>query len=699
MLFKKSFFSLLMMAAAMFILWSCDSSTKTNEGDGDGTGTEVKDGEAGEWQTVTEQFADLRILRYQVPGFESLPVEQKTLLYYLYEAAMNGREMIYDQNYKHNLCVKRTLENIYGTYSGEKSGEQWEAFHTYLKRVWFSNGIHHHYSTKKLVPEFTETYFEELFNNSDQGKMPLSDGETAEQLLAKLKPIMFDPTVAPKRVNQSGDLIASSANNYYEGVTQAEVEAFYEAMIDKSDETPISYGLNSKLMKDENGEIFEKVWKVGGMYTECLEPVANWLEKAAGAAESEKQGTALTKLVEYYRTGDLKKFDEYNIAWVQDTESDIDVINGFIEVYGDAMGYRGAFESVVQITDPEASKRIKAISAEAQWFEDNSSIMDEHKKADVQGISARVINVVIESGDASPSTPIGINLPNANWIRANHGSKSVNLANIVNAYDDASKSSGVLEEFAYNEEEIALAREHGALASNLHTDMHEVIGHASGKLNPGIGTPKETLKAYASTLEEARADLVALYYITHPKLVEIGVMPTTDVGKAEFNSYIRNGLMLQLRRLELGEELEEAHMRNRQIVASWAYEKGKEDKVIEKVKKDGKSYFVINDYEKLRDIFGQLLREIQRIKSEGDYEGGKELVENYGVKVDQEVHKEVLERVESLNIAPYSGFINPVLTPVMEGDKIVDVKIEFPTDFTEQHLYYSEKYSLLPTYN
>lgn len=697
MVFKKHFHTLLLMAAAFLFMWGCEPTTKTDGSETDG-GTEVE-GEASEWQTVTEQFADLRILRYKVPGFETLPLEQKTLLYYLYEAAMNGREMIYDQNYKHNLCIKRTLENIFQTYSGEKSGAEWEAFHTYLKRVWFSNGIHHHYSTKKMAPEFSETYFEDLVKNSDQAGFPLQDGETVEDLVAKLKPILFDPNVDPKRVNLAGDLITGSANNYYEGVTQAEVEAFYEKMIDKDDPNPISYGLNSKLVKNENGEIEEKVWKVGGMYDAALVQVANWLEKAAGAAESEKQGTALTKLVEYYRSGDLKKFDEYNIAWVQDTESDIDVINGFIEVYGDAMGYRGAFESVVQITDPEASKRIVAISAEAQWFEDNSSIMDEHKKEDVKGISARVINVVIESGDASPSTPIGINLPNANWIRAEHGSKSVNLANIVNAYDDASKSSGVLEEFAYNEEEINLAKEHGALAGNLHTDMHEVIGHASGKINPGIGTPKETLKAYASTLEEARADLVALYYITHPKLVEIGVMPTTDVGKAEFNSYIRNGLMLQLRRLELGEELEEAHMRNRQIVASWAYEKGEADKVIEKVKKDGKTYFVINDYDKLRDIFGQLLREIQRIKSEGDYEGGKALVENYGVKVDQEIHKEVLDRVEKLNIAPYSGFINPVLKPVMEGDKIVDVKIEYPSDFTEQHLFYSKNYALLPAYN
>jgi len=692
---------LLMFAAVLFLVWGCEPTEKTGDGSGE-TNTETgssEETEAEEFKVLTEQVADLRILRYQVPGFESLPLEQKELLYYLYEAALVGREIIYDQNYKHNLCIKRTMENIYQTYSGEKSGENWTSFHTYLKRIWFSNGIHHHYSTKKMAPDFDAEYFMELVQNSDQAGFPLSEGETVDDLVAKLKPVLFDPSIDPKRVDQSGDLVANSANNYYEGVNQAEVEAFYESKIDKSDPNPISYGLNSKLMRDENGEIVEKVYKVGGMYSNSIEKIAYWLDKAAGVAENEKQGTALTRLAEYYRTGDLAKFDEYNIAWVEDTESDIDVINGFIEVYGDAMGYRGAFESVVQLTDPEASKRIVAISKEAQWFEDNSSIMDEHKKENVKGISARVINVVIESGDASPSTPIGINLPNANWIRAEHGSKSVNLANIVNAYDAASKSSGVLEEFAYSEEEIQLAKEHGALAGNLHTDMHEVIGHASGKINEGIGTPKETLKAYSSTLEEARADLVALYYITHPKLVEIGVMPTTDVGKAEFNSYIRNGMMLQLRRLELGEELEEAHMRNRQIVASWAYEKGEADKVIEKVKKEGKTYFVINDYDKLRDIFGQLLREIQRIKSEGDYEGGKALVENYGVKVDQEIHAEVLKRVETLNIAPYSGFINPVLKPVMEGDKVVDVKIEYPDDFTDQHLYYSKNYALLPTYN
>lgn len=695
----KKLIMLLFLGVAVTSFWGCEEKA-TGEG---GTDTENPEGEAGgeegEFQWVTEQFADLKILRYQVPGFEELSLEKKKLLYYLSEAALAGREIIYDQNYRYNLAIKRTLENIYQTYSGEKSGEEWEAFHTYLKRVWFANGIHHHYSTKKFKPEFSEAYFIELFNNSDASKMPLREDESAEDLLINIRPAIFNPDIDPKRVNQSGDLIASSANNYYDpDLTQAEVEAFYEKMIDKNDPTPISYGLNSKLVK-ENGEIKEKVWKVGGMYSEALTEVANWLEKAAGVAENDKQKATFEALVKYYRSGDLADFDAYNILWVQDTESEIDVINGFIEVYGDAKGYRGAFESVVQITDPEASKRIEAISAEAQWFEDNSSIMEEHKKENVKGISARVINVVMEAGDASPSTPIGINLPNANWIRAEHGSKSVNLANIVGAYEEASKSSGMLKEFAYNEEEIELSKQYGSISDKLHTDMHEVIGHASGKINPGIGTPKETLKAYASTLEEARADLVALYFMLDQKLIDIGVMESLDVGKAGYNDYIRNGLMLQLRRLEMGEEIEEAHMRNRQLVCKWVMEKGAPDNVIEQKKEEGKTYFVINDYDKLRILFGDLLREIQRIKSEGDYEAGRDLVENYGVKVDPEVHAEVLERVESLNIAPYSGFINPVLTPVMENGEIVDVKIEYPDDFTEQHLYYASKYAFLPHYN
>ncbi len=644
---------------------------------------------ADKFEYLAEQFADLRILRYRVPGFEELDLQTKELLYYLYEAANAGKEITYDQNYKHNLCVKRTLENIYRTYSGAREGEDYENFVVYLKRVWFANGIHHHYATKKMIPEFSKEYFKALVAGSEQSGFPLQDNETVDALVEKLTEILFDPTVDMKRVNKdpNADPVAGSANNYYEGVTQVQAEEFYANMKKKDDPEPISYGLNSKLIMTENG-LEEKVWKVGGMYTEAIEQVVYWLKKASGVAESEPQKKA-----------DLATFDAYSIAWVNDADSKVDVVNGFIEVYGDAIGYRGAYESVVSVRDVEASKRIAAIGDEAQWFEDNSSISDEHKKEKVVGISAKVINVVAESGDASPSTPIGINLPNANWIRSNHGSKSVNLGNIVKAYNEAKKQGGMLEEFAFSEEEIALAKEHGALAGDLHTDMHEVIGHASGKLNDGIGTPKETLKSYSSTLEEARADLVALYYLMDPKLIDLGIMTTLDVGKTEYNSYIRNGMMMQLVRLEEGETIQESHMRNRQLVAKWSYEKGKEENVIERVIKEGKTYMVVRDYEKLKVIFGELLKEIQRIKSEGDYEAGKNLVETYGVQVDPELHKEVLARYEKLGIAPYAGFINPVLKPVMEGDKVIDVLIEYPGDFSEQMMYYAENYSFLPTYN
>lgn len=641
-----------------------------------------------------EQFADLQVLRYKVPGFEKLTPKEKELAYYLYQAAYCGRDIIWDQHNKHNLAIRRTLENIYTTYKGDKNTEDYKKFVVYTKRIWFSNGIHHHYAKYKIMPEFSEQYFEELVKNSDAKGFPIP----VEEVLKRLKPIMFDPNIDAKGVDldPNKDVIQASANNNYEGVTQKEVEEFYKAKINPNDPTPISYGLNSKLMK-ENGQIVEKVWKVGGMYSPAIEKIVFWLEKAVTVAENDKQKKWLQLLIEYYKTGDLKKFDEYNIAWVQDTESRLDAVNGFIEVYGDALGYRGAYESVVSFRDEEATRRIAAISKEAQYFEDNSPIMPAHKKKNVVGITAKVITVLAESGDASPSTPIGINLPNADWIRKNHGSKSVNLGNIVDAYNLSAAGSGFLEEFAFNQEEIDLEKKYGALADNLHTDMHEVIGHASGQLNPGKST--DMLKNYASTLEEARADLVALYYLMDKKLVEIGVMPSLEVGKAGYNDYISNGLMKQLVRLKEGEDLEEAHMRNRQLVASWVYEKGKKDNVIEKVKKDGKTYFVIRNYEKLRVLFGDLLREIQRIKSEGDYEAGKKLVETYGVKVDKELHKEVLERYKKLNLAPYRGFINPVLIPVEKDGKIIDVQVKYPANFDEQMLYYAKNYSYLPVYN
>ena len=655
----------------------------------------------GGFKVIADQFADLRVLRYRVPGFDALSLQQKKLVYYLYQAALSGRDITYDQNYKHNLLVRRTLESVVKSYTGDTSTNDFEKFMVYAKRVWFSNGIHHHYSTIKFLPEFSEGYFAELVNSSDVSGVMTVDITTPAELIAKLTPIMFDPNVDAKRVNLNSDvdMVVESANNYYEGVTQAEAEAFYDALTAIKDPTPPSYGLNSKLVK-ENGVVKEKVWKVGGMYGKAIEKIVYWLEKASSVAENDKQKKALDLLATYYKTGDLRDFDAYNIAWVQDVESTVDAINGFIEVYGDPLGYRASYESVVSIKDAETTKRIDAIGAQAQWFEDNSPIMDEHKKASVKGISAKVITVVVEAGDTSPSSPIGINLPNANWIRKEHGSKSVTLGNITRAYNEASQEGGgTTSEFAYSKEEVNRAKKYGSLASDLHTDMHEVIGHASGQLEPGVGTTKETLKNYASALEEARADLVALYYLTDQKLVDIGVMPSIEVGKAEYDSYIRNGLMVQLRRLKLGEDIEEAHMRNRQMVAKWVYEKGQPDNVIEKKVRDGKTYFVINDYEKLRDLFGQLLREVQRVKSQGDYEAGKALIENYGVKVEPDLHKEVLERFANLNIAPYSGFINPRLVPVMEGDDIVDVKVEYPDNFVDQMMEYAKNYSFLPTYN
>jgi len=653
-----------------------------------------------DFKYVTEQFADLRIQRYKVDGFENLTLQQKKLVYYLYQAALYGRDIIWDQNYKHNLLIRKTLEAIVKTYKGDRTTSDFQNFMIYTKRVWFSNGIHHHYSNKKFLPEFSKEYFAELIKNSDPKEFPLKENETIENLITRLEPILFDPNVDAIKVNQNPefDLIKTSAVNFYENLTQREVESYYKKIIKPNDERPISYGLNSKLVK-ENGKIYERIWKLNGMYDAAIQKIVYWLKKAVEVAENEQQRKALNLLIEYYQTGDLKKWDEYNIEWVKDTSSVIDVINGFIETYNDPLGFRGSFESVVSFKDFEATKRIKAISDNAQWFEDNSPIMPEHKKKNVKGISAKVITVVVESGDASPSTPIGINLPNAEWIRKEHGSKSVNLGNIVYSYNKAAETSGVLEEFAFSNEEIERAKKYGALASDLHTDMHEVIGHASGQINPNVGQPNETLKNYASTLEEARADLVALYFILDKKLVDIGVMPSLEVGKAEYDSFIRNALMVQLARVKPGENLEEAHMRNRQLIAKWAYEKGLPENVIEKKNKNGKTYFVINDYDKLRNLFGQLLREIQRIKSEGDYEAGKNLVENYGVKVDAELHNEVLERYQKLNIAPYAGFINPKLIPIKKGDEIIDVKIEYPEDFTEQMLYYAKEYSVLQVNN
>jgi dipeptidyl-peptidase III len=653
-----------------------------------------------EFKTEAERFADIQVLRYEVPGFKDLSLKQKELAYYLYEASLCGRDIIWDQKYKYNLTIRKTLENIWKTYKGDKSSREFGKFETYVKRVWFSNGIHHHYASDKIIPEFTRDFFKSLINQSEASGFPLQKNQTPVQFTEWIIPILFDPNVDGKTVNlEAGiDNIKGSANNFYENVTQQEVEDYYSAQSNPNDATPVELGLNSKLIK-LNGKLEERVWKIGGMYSASIEKMVYWLDKAASVAETPEQEKALRLLIEYYKTGDLKKFDEYNIAWVNDTKSTLDLVHGFIEVYQDALGKKGTFEAVVSIKDFEATKKMETIAANAQWFEDNAPLYPQHKKKEVKGIIGKSINVIVESGDAAPSTPIGINLPNSNWIRQQHGSKSVSLGNIVHAYTVASAKSPSSAEFAYSDETLERARKYGNLASELHTDMHEVIGHASGQLEPGVATPDVTLKNYQNTLEEARADLVALYYIMDPKLVEIGVMPSLEVGKAEYESYLLNGLMLQLNRLDEGKNLEEAHMRNRQLVAKWVFEKGEKENVAEFVKRDGKTFIRINDYDKLRTLFGELLKEIQRIKSQGDFAAGQKLVENYGVKVDIALHKEVKERFAKLNVAPYKGFIQPRLVPEIQDGKITNVSIEYPFSFADQMLEYSEKYGLLPSMN
>ena len=638
-----------------------------------------------QWQT--EEFADIRILRYQVPGWDQLTTDQKKLVYYLTQAGLEGRDIMYDQNYRYNLQIREALENIYTSYQGDKTTDEWKKFEIYLKRIWFSNGIHHHYSTAKIMPDFPKAYFQTLLN------------DTGTTLDGNIINIMFDPTIDAKKINldDSKDLLLNSAVNFYApDVSQKEVEEFYDKKMDKNDPTPISYGLNSRIAKNEQNKLYEQVYKVDGLYGPAIEKIINWLEKAVTVSENKPQADALKLLIEYYKTGDLETWDDYNIAWVKATEGDIDYINGFVEVYNDPMGYRGSYETIVEIKDFDASERMKVLMENAQWFEDNAPIIDDHKKEKVVGITYKVVNVAGEAGDASPSTPIGVNLPNANWIRAEYGSKSVSLGNITDAYEQASGNS-YTNEFALTEKEKERAEKYASLGDKLHTALHEVIGHASGKLNPGVGTPKETLKNYASALEEARADLVALYYLYDQKLVDIGLMPSLEVGKAAYDDYIRNGLMIQLRRIKTGEDIEQAHMRNRQLVAKWVYEKGKPDNVIKEVKKDGKTYYTINDYDKLKALFGELLKKVQKVKSEGNFAAAKELIETYGVKVDPEIHKEVLARTEKLDVAPYSGFINPQLIPVMEGDEIVDIKVMYPDDFAEQMLHYSSEYHNLKT--
>ncbi len=650
------------------------------------------------FKVEAEAFADLQLLRFQVPGFNDLTLQQKTLAYYLYEAALSGRDIIYDQKSKNGLLIRKTLEGMYTSYKGPRTGKDWEAFKTYCGRFWFSNGNHHHYGNEKFIPECPPDYFEQVLIKSDPKQLPLESGKPVQTLWVRVHPLIYDPSVEPRVVDLRSDVdnVVNSSNNFYENVTQKEVEDFY-AKFDTKGNAP-SWGLNSKLIK-EGGDIHEKVWRSGGMYGPAIQKIIDWLERAVTVAENDKQRTALRLLIEFYQTGNLKTFDDYSIAWVEDVDSRIDVVNGFIEVYLDAIGKKGSFESCVSLKDLEATKRISAIAKNAQWFEDNSPLMPEHKKKEVKGITAKAITVIVESGDAAPSTPIGINLPNADWIRKDHGSKSVSLSNIIHSYNIASAKGGMLEEFAVSPEVIARAKKWGPLAADLHTDMHECIGHASGQINEGVETTDKTLKNYASALEEARADLVGLYYALDQKLVDIGVAPSLEVGKAEYDSYMMNGLMTQLTRLKAGDKIEEAHMRNRALNAYWAYEQGKKDNVVEFVKRNGKTYVRVNDYEKLREIFGRLLREIQRIKSEGDFKAGQALVETYGVNVNPELHAEILERYAKLGVKPYRGFIQPRLVPVKKGTQIVDVRVEYPESFFSQMLEYGKKYAFLPVEN
>lgn len=674
------------MVTALSLLTACGGNPKTTA-------------EAEKFDYTVEQFADLQILRYRVPGFEDLSLKQKELVYYLTEAALQGRDILFDQNGKYNLTIRRMLEAVYTGYKGDKNTPDFKAMEVYLKRVWFSNGIHHHYGSEKFVPGFTPEFFRQAVQSVDAATLPLAEGQTVEQLCEEVFPVIFDPTVMPKRVNQAAgeDLVLTSACNYYDGVTQQEAEDFYNALKNPQDETPVSYGLNSRLVK-EDGKIQEKVWKVGGLYGQALEKIVYWLKKAEGVAETPEQKAVIAKLMEFYETGDLKTFDEYAILWVKDLNSRIDFVNGFTESYGDPLGMKASWESLVNFKDLEATQRTELISGNAQWFEDHSPVDGQFKKEKVKGVSAKVITAAILAGDLYPATAIGINLPNANWIRSHHGSKSVTIGNITDAYNKAAHGNGFNEEFVYSDAELQLIDKYADVTDELHTDLHECLGHGSGKLLPGVDP--DALKAYGSTIEEARADLFGLYYVADPKLVELGLTPSADAYKAQYYTYLMNGLMTQLVRIEPGNNVEEAHMRNRQLIARWVYEKGAAEKVVELVKKDGKTYVVINDYEKVRDLFGRLLAEIQRIKSTGDYAGAHDLVEVYAVKVDPALHAEVLERYKKLNLAPYKGFVNPKYEVVTDADgTITDVTVTYDEGYAEQMLRYSKDYSTLPSVN
>ncbi len=638
-----------------------------------------------EFEYKVDEFADLKVIRYQIPGWEELTLKEKKLVYYLTQAGLAGRDIMYDQNYRHNLAIRSALENIYSNYTGDRSSDNWMEFETYLKRVWFSSGIHHHYSNDKLKPGFSYDYLKELMKS------------TSTDLSYEVMDVIFNDKDL-KKVNKAknvDNVLLSAVNFYGPDVTSEDVETFYSKVKSPDPKRPLSHGLNSKLIK-EDGVLKELVYKSGGLYGEAIDQITKWLSLAADVAENKPQGDALRLLIEYYNTGDLQTWDDYNVAWTKATDGNIDYINSFIEVYNDPLGYRGSYENIVQINDFDMSRKMSVLSENAQWFEDNSSLMDEHKKKNVVGVTYKTVNVAGESGDASPSTPIGVNLPNANWIRAEVGSKSVSLGNIINAYNN-SGSSGRLREFANDDQEYDLEVKHGQLADKMHTALHEVIGHASGQINPGVGTPKETLKNYSSTMEEGRADLLGLYYLYTPKLQELGLVEDwKEVGMAAYDGYIRNGLMTQLIRLDLGADVEQAHMRNRQWVSAWSFARGKEENVIEQVKRDGKTYYNINDYEKLRFIFGELLRETQRIKSEGDYKAAQDLVEGYGVKVDQEIHAEILERNKQFKGAAYSGFVNPELVPLTDSEgNITDIQVKYVKSFDYQMMKYAKDFGFL----
>ncbi len=678
---KLIFMSLL---TALVGLSACDSTKKTENSD---------------FNYVVDTFADLQILRYQVPGFDELSLQQKELLYYLNEAGLEGIDILYDQNYKHNLCIKRTLEAVYQYGKRDSANADFKAMEVYLKRIWASNGIHHHYGSEKFVPGFSKEAFAEAVLSVPADSLPLSAGETPQALIAKLTPVLFDPNVDSKRVNQAEgvDLINTSACNYYQGVTQKEAEDFYAAMKDPKDETPISYGLNSRLVK-ENGKIVEKVWKIDGLYGPAITKIVYWLEKAKAVAENPKQAAVIAKLIEFYRSGNLKTYDDYSVLWVEDVDSRIDFVNGFTETYGDPIGLKASWESVVNFKNTEATKRSEIISSNAQWFEDNSPVDKQFKKEKVKGVTAKVITATTLGGDCYPTTAIGINLPNANWIRRDHGSKSVTIENIMEAYDKAAQGNGFNEEFMWSSTEINLYEKYGFITDNLHTDLHECLGHGSGKLLPGVDP--DALKAYGSTIEEARADLYGLYYVGDPKLVELKLVPDADAYEAAYYKQLMNGLLTQLVRIEPGKDIEESHMRNRALIANWVYEKGAPKKVLELRKKDGKTYLVVNDYKAVRELFGELLAEIQRIKSTGDVKAAASLVETYAVKVDQTLHEEMLKRYKLLNLVPYKGFVNPVYTPVYDASgKMIDVKVSYTEGFAQQHLRYSKEHGNLPTYN